>query len=98
MANQTTNRGITVNPEASASIHDDGLVILHTHSGRLFTSNQTGARIWRCIERQVPFEAIADEIGSEYQISRTTAREDIARFLADLERNNIIEPGARQSW
>jgi len=87
--------GIIVNPEAAASIHDDGVVILDNRSGRLFTSNQTGARIWRCIERQLPFESIADEIASEYQIARTTAQEHTARFLAELERHNLIERGAK---
>ena len=87
--------GITVNPEAAASIHDDGVVILHNRSGCLFTSNQAGARIWRCIERQLPFGAIADEISSEYQIARTTAQEHTANFLAELERHNLIERGAK---
>lgn len=91
-----TAHGITVNSEAAASIHDDGLVILHTRSGRLFTSNRTGASIWRCIVRQLPFEAIADEIGGEYGIARTTAREHTARFLAQLERHNLIDRGPNE--
>jgi len=81
----------TVNPEAVASIHDDGIVILHTGEGRMFTSNQTGAHIWRGIERQLPMEAIADEICGAYQIARTTAREDVTRFLRELERHTLIE-------
>jgi len=91
MTYQTTTCKIAVNSEAAASIHDDGLVILDRRSGRLFTSNQTGARIWRGIERQLSLDAIADEIGSEYQIARITAREHTARFLAELERNNLVE-------
>jgi hypothetical protein len=93
MTHQYSDSKITVNSEATASIHDEGVVILHTRNGCLFTSNRVGAHIWRCIERQVPFEAIADEIGSEYQIARTTAREHTARFLAELERHNLVERG-----
>lgn len=81
----------TVSPEAAASLHDDGVVILDNRSGRLFSSNRTGADIWRRIAQQVPFEAIADEICSEYRISRDTAREHIARFVTELERQNLIE-------
>ncbi len=81
----------TVSPEAAASIHDDGLVILDNRSGRLFSSNRTGADIWRRIGQQVPVESIADEISSEYQIARNTAQEHIARFLAELERHHLIE-------
>jgi len=93
-ASQTSNCRIIVNSEVTASVHDDGLVILHTRSGRLFSANQTGARIWCCIERQIPPEAIADEIGSVYQIAPATAREHTTRFLAELERNNLIERGS----
>jgi hypothetical protein len=83
--------GITVNPEAAVSFHDDGLVILHSRSGFLFRTNLTGAGIWRCIEQRLPFDAIADEISSEYQIARATALEHTARFVAELERHNLIE-------
>jgi hypothetical protein len=91
MAKEMNDHRITVNPAAVASFHDDGLVILNSRSGLLFTSNPTGARIWRCIERQLPLEAIALEISAEYQITQTTAREHTARFLADLERQELIE-------
>jgi hypothetical protein len=95
MTKQISAFSFTVNPEAAASIHDDGIVILHTGKGRMFTSNQTGARIWRGIERQLPLEAIAEEISDEYQIARTTAREDVSCFLAELERQTLIERGTQ---
>jgi Coenzyme PQQ synthesis protein D (PqqD) len=91
MTNQIDDHRITVSPEAAASIHDDGMVIFHTGKGRLFSSNRTGAHIWRCIEQQLPFEAIAEKISCEYQIARTIAREHTARFLAELERHSLIE-------
>lgn len=93
-ASQMRDHRITVRSEAAASIHEDGLVILDTRSGRLFTSNLTGARVWRGLERQLPVESIADEIGREYQIDRTVAREHATRFLDELERNGLIDRGA----
>ena len=89
--NPTGELSFTVNPDAAASFHDDGIVILHTGSGRLFSSNGTGARIWRGVERRLPLEAIAEEISGEYKIARTTAREHAARFLAELERHTLIQ-------
>jgi hypothetical protein len=84
----------TVNPDAVASIHDDGIVILHTGEGRLFSSNGTGARIWRGVERRLSPEAIAEEISGEYDIAGATAREHTVRFLAELERHTLIRRGA----
>jgi hypothetical protein len=90
MTNQVGAFSFTVNPEAVASFHDDGMVILHTGAGRLFTSNGTGARIWRGVERQLPLEAIVEELSGEYKIARTTARDHAAHFLAQLERHTLI--------
>jgi hypothetical protein len=91
MTNQISDPSFTVNPEAAASFHDDGIVILHTGKGRLFSSNWTGARIWRGVEQRLPLEAIAKEISGEYQIALTTAREHMVRFLAELERHTLIQ-------
>jgi hypothetical protein len=90
MANQISDIRFTANPEAAASFHDDGIVILHTGKGSVFTSNAAGARIWRGVERRLPSDAIAEEISGEYRIARATASEHTIRFLAELERHQLI--------
>jgi coenzyme PQQ synthesis protein D (PqqD) len=91
MRNQVSALRFTVNPEATASFHDDGVVILHTGKGSLFIANQTGARIWRGIEQQLPLEAIAQGISDEYQVAPGTAHEHTVSFLAALERQTLIQ-------
>jgi len=91
MTNQSSDFSFTLSPEAAASFHDDGVVILHSGKGRLFSSNQTGARIWRGVEQRLPWEAIADEISNEYQIALSTAREHTLSFLAALEQQTLIQ-------
>jgi len=93
MTNQS-NFSFTVSPEAAASFHDDGIVILHTRQGRLFSSNGTGARIWRGVEQQLSLETIAEKISGEYQIARTIAREHTLNFLTELEQHALIQKGA----
>jgi hypothetical protein len=94
MTNQCTDSNFRVNPEAAASFHDDGIVILHTGKGRLFSANGTGARIWHAVEQQLTLEAIAEEISSAYQIALTTAREHAVNFLGELERQALVQRGA----
>ena len=91
MENQISNFSFTVNPNAAASLHDDGIVILHTGKGCLFSSNGTGARIWRGVENQLSLQAIAEEISSEYQIAPNIAHRDTVNFLAELERQALIQ-------
>lgn len=91
MTNQTSSFSFTVNPNAAASSHDDGIVILHTGKGCLFSSNETGARIWRGVENQLSLQAIAEEISSEYQIAPNIAHQHTVNFLAELERQDLIQ-------
>ena len=94
MTKQPTNFRFTVNPEATASIHDDVIVIFHIGSGRLFTANSTGARIWRGIQQRLSLDAIVSEISEFYQIAYSTAREHIVRFLDELQRHALIQKEA----
>jgi len=84
------NLSFTVNPEAAASFHDDGVVILLTSKGRVFSSNKTGALIWKGIEQRRSVENIVDEISTEFQIAGTTARSHTTIFLAALEQQSLI--------
>jgi hypothetical protein len=83
-----------VSPEATASVHDDGVVILHLGTGCFYTCNGTGARIWRAIEQRLPLEAIAQEISNAYDIALNTARQHTVRFLAELELYALIQQEA----
>ena len=91
MMNQITEMSFTVNPEAVRSFHDAGVVILHAGNGRVFTSNETGARIWRGIEQQLSLESIAKEISGVYPIALDTAREHTLNFLEALEQQALIK-------
>lgn len=91
ITSQLNDYRFIVNPEASASIHDDGIVILHLGSGRLYTSNETGASIWRRVEQQLPIGAIAEEISAQYQIAPSTSHEHVARFLTELEQHTLVQ-------
>ncbi len=83
--------GYSVSPEAAASTYDDGIVILHTSKGRVFSSNKTGALIWRGIEQRRSLDGIVAEISSEFQIAGPTARVHTINFLAALEQQALIK-------
>ena len=88
---QVSDFNFTVNPEAAASFHEDGVVILHVGKGSLFKANRTGARIWRGVEDKQSLESIVDAISGEYQIARTTAHLHALDFLTALERQTLIQ-------
>jgi len=96
MTHEINNSSFSPTHEAAASFHDDGIVILHTGKGRLFSSNRTGAQIWRGIEQQLPVEMIVQQLSGEYQIALNTAREHTFDFLVQLQRNELVQREARQ--
>jgi hypothetical protein len=79
-----------VSPDATASHHDDGMVILNASNGFLYTSNRIGSCIWRGIERRVPLETIASEISDAYQMAKSIACEHTQRFVSELERHALV--------
>ena len=89
--NQISNFSFSVSREAAASTHDGGIVILHAGKGRVFSSNRTGAVIWRGIEQGRSLEDVVEEISSQFQIAGTTARTHTLNFLAALERQALIQ-------
>ena len=91
MTNQISNFSFAVSPEATASTHDDGIVILHTGKGRVFSANKTGALIWRGIEQRQSLDGIVDDISGEFRIAGPTARVHALNFLAALEQQALIE-------
>ena len=92
MTNQTSHFSFSLSPEATASAHDDGIVILHTGNGRVFSANQSGALIWRGLEQRRSLDGIVEEICREFQIAGTTARVHMLNFLAALEQQTLIQP------
>jgi hypothetical protein len=95
MSTNIHDHEIRISREASASAHDEGIVILDSRRGRIFSSNAAGRCIWRSIEQWLPFERVVETLASEFQIARTTAREHAAGFLAELERHTLIERRAK---
>ena len=91
MTSKVNDFRFVVNPQAAASFHDYGIVILDSGNGCLFSSNGTGARIWRGLEQQLPVEVIAEQISGEYQIARSTAREHTLGFLSALEQQALVQ-------
>lgn len=85
------NTRVRVDSEAAASIHENGVVILHIGKGRVYAGNETGARIWRGIVQQQPLDTIASEISEEYQIPMPLACEHVGAFISELERHCLVQ-------
>ena len=80
----------TVTPGVQASVHQDGIVLLHIPTGKVFQSNRTGARIWQGLTSGLQPGAIAAEIGQHYGMPPDLVARDTASFLTALEQHGFV--------
>ena len=104
MADPRCGQKIRLNPEAAASIHDDGLVVFHVPTGRLFTSNRIGARVSHGQEEPNRFPCRAYGLGNRskglFRDPWLEALRPLARDLLKTRRTEVVERGFvdRQSF
>src|SRR5260370_21913774 len=79
-------RALTVAPEVRTSIHDDGLVLLHIPSGRVFLCNSTGSQVWQGVSNGLNSEAISEQISREYGVAPDLVLQHTSAFISELER------------
>ena len=71
---------------------EDGSVLINLESGRVFSLNGVGAKIWTKLQERLTFEAILDSLTQEYDISHEQLRTDLEAFIYDLEKKGLLEP------
>jgi hypothetical protein len=82
---------LAIAPEARATaLGEDGIVLLHTGTGKLFTSNAVGARIWRGIAEKASLRSIAAAISSELGVSQQQVEQDATQFIAALQLRGLV--------
>src|SRR5882724_1018102 len=81
-------------PDVKASLHPDGVVLIHLGTGTVFSSNRVGAMIWKGATERRSLDEVAASISGEFDIPRQTVQRDTAKFLAQLEAEGLLVPEA----
>src|SRR4051794_7119164 len=77
--------------DVRASVHSEGLVLLHIGTGLLFTSNAIGAIIWQSLADQRRLEALGVDISAEFSVPLEQVEKDVVCFISDLERHGFVQ-------
>jgi hypothetical protein len=81
---------LAVAPEVRASVHQNGLVLLHIPSGKIFQSNRTGSQIWQGLSNGLQPDAIATDISRDYGVPRGLVEQHTSSFLTELLRHGFV--------
>ena len=81
---------LRVSPDVKASVHPDGIVLIHLSSGVVFSANRVGAMIWNAVAQRENVHALAASISHNFAVDAQTAERDVASFMAQLEAERLL--------
>ena len=82
----------SIHPEVRTTPSDeDGSVLINLQSGKVFSLNGVGAKVWTMIEQGADFDGVLDALSREYNVTPGELRNDLDSFINDLARKNLLD-------
>ena len=86
----------SIHPEVRTTPSDeDGSVLIQLQTGRVFSLNGIGAKIWTMLESGASFDGVVEALNREYEIPSEELRNDLDSFINELARKNLLQVTAR---
>lgn len=73
----------------SARVGDE-ILMMNAKSGKYIGVSEVGARIWELIETPMEPATLYAELRREFAVSPQVCEEEVATFLADLEKHEAV--------
>ena len=70
---------------------DDGIILVQLGSDRIYALNTTGARVWELVAKGCTPDEIKRRLASEFRVAPTRLNRDLAKILASLEAQGLVE-------
>jgi hypothetical protein len=81
---------IGIDKHVVAHLRTDGVVLLNTRKGLMFSSGAAGARVWQGIKDGTRTEEVAARISQECGVDRAAVRKDIEDFVVELRSQGLV--------
>ena len=82
--------GYLVSPHAACATVDGGAVLLHMQTKRYYSLNETGAMIWRLLQRRVEGPEILQQLVDTYSVGIADAERALLRLLDELRAESLV--------
>lgn len=70
---------------------DGAVVMMSLRRGNYYGLDGVGSRIWQLVVEPVSVGAICDALALEYEVDAEQCEKDVIEFLAELDREGLIE-------
>ena len=86
----------SIHPEVRTTPGDeDGSVLINLQSGKVFSLNGVGAKIWTMLEQGINFDGVLDALRGEYNLPSAELKNDLDGFIDELARRDLLKVSAR---
>ena len=82
---------ISRNPELVHSEIDGEVVMMSVDSGKYYSLDRIGSRIWELLEDPVSISVLVERLLREFQVERQTCVEDVIAFLRQLDDDDMLK-------
>ena len=80
-----------ISPDIRYRVIDDEAVVVRQGEGDVLVLNQVAARVLQLVGEGLSPDEIGDRVAGEYEAPEATIRNDVERFLGELEDLNVLE-------
>ena len=75
-----------------ADFETEDSVLLDIDGKRYHRMNETGALIWKALEKKASDAEIVDQLMNTFEVTREQAEGSVRRFIADLASRGLVRP------
>jgi len=80
--------------DVKASLHSEGVVLIHHTRGIVFSANRVGAMIWKGAAENRGLDRVVESIATEFHVPAETAHRDAVEFLSQLRAEGLLVASA----
>lgn len=81
---------MTVSKDVRCTITPEGVMLLDMSSGKLFSTNSLGLKVWTGLQDRVQIPQLIDTLCEEFGIARAIVESDVAKYLDKLKVGGLI--------
>ena len=85
-----TDKPLKPNPDVVFTIVDDKAILLEQTSGKYYSLNPVGTRIWKLLETDGQLDHVYEQLLDEYDVDPERLRQDLDDIVKKLTDNGLL--------
>ncbi len=70
---------------------DDGMLMMHSDSGRFVSLNESGTFLWSCLDDPRDPDELTEMLNREFDVTTAQASLDVATWISEMSEHHVVE-------